>query len=377
MSSHGGRSQQPAPVVLLVDTLANNGALHIMLNVARSWAGTGTQLVVIQHLAHHAELAVPQDVPLLHLTRQRQRLRWSLPAVVTKLVLAARHKRAIVSGSEIGVGVGLGFVVAKVTRKKFVLSVHANVDDALAEWIPQRWRCFFYYIYRHADALICVAPGLVGPLVRKGVPRSRIRVVRNGIDIAAVRNAADIGESLVPPGHKVVVATGRLAPQKGYDILFRAHALIVDAHPHDVLILNDGPEEDSLRTLAEDLGVSNSIYFAGQVADPLVSVARADVFCLPSRHEGLPLSLLEALSLGVPCVATDSSDGVRTTLDDGRVGDLVPVNDVAALAAALSRHLVDPGRLRAKAELGRAHSLQFDSSAMVDGWAAAIHRAVD
>ena len=201
--------------------------------------------------------------------------------------------------------------------------------------------------------------------------------MRNGIDIAAIQLAAQAPGNLVNSGQPVVVATGRLAHQKAYDVLFRAHAQVVGDYPHRILILNDGPERDSLEQLASELGVLDSIDFAGAVRAPLPSVAHADIFCLPSRHEGLPLALLEAVALGVPCIATDSSEGVRAALDDGRVGDLVPVDDVPALADALRRHFNDPAPLRAKAMLATAHSRSFDSSAMADGWAAAIRAFVD
>lgn len=368
--------RQPPPVVLLIDALANNGAVHIMVDLARRWARGGARLAVVQRLGQPPELAVPADLPLDHLTKKRQRLSRSLPMVAARLVAVTRGKKAIVSGSEIGIGVVLGFFVAAVTRKRFIVSVHADLDDALTEWVPARLRGLFYWIHRHAHGAICVAPGVVAPLVRNGLPASRIRVVRNGIDVAAVKRASEAGENLVDPTRRVIVATGRLAHQKGYDVLFRAHAAIVAQYPHHILVLNDGAEKAALRQLADELGVSDSIEFAGGDTAPLASVAHADVFCLPSRHEGLPLALLEAVSLGVPCIATDSSEGVRAALDDGRVGELVPVDDVAALAGALGRHLADPAPLRAKAALGPAHSLAFDSSAMADGWASAIDEFV-
>jgi glycosyltransferase involved in cell wall biosynthesis len=93
---------------------------------------------------------------------------------------------------------------------------------------------------------------------------------------------------------------------------------------------------------------------------------------LPSRHEGLPLALLEAVALGVPCIAADCSDGVRAALDGGRVGDLVPVDDVAAFAHALRAHLLNPEPLRVKAERGPEYARSFDANVMADEWSAAL-----
>ena len=96
------------------------------------------------------------------------------------------------------------------------------------------------------------------------------------------------------------------------------------------------------------------------------------MFCLPSRHEGLPLALLEAVTLGVPIIAADCSDGVRAAVDHGRVGELVPVGDQVALTQSLARHLRDPAPLRLRARSGPDHAGSFDSGAMAAGWADAL-----
>ncbi|MPQ99911.1 glycosyltransferase [Modestobacter sp. I12A-02628] len=226
-------------------------------------------------------------------------------------------------------------------------------------------------MHGHVDGAICVSPGLVEELVGNGLPAERIWVVRNGIDTAAIARAAATATDPAPADVPVVVATGRLAAQKGHDLLLRAHARLVADHPHRVRLLNDGPDLAGLQALAAELGVTGSVEFAGAVP-PLPSVSRADLFCLPSRHEGLPLALLEAVSLGVPVIAADCSQGVRDALDGGRVGALVPVEDVDALTEALRRHLTDPADLRARAGHGPAHARAFDVEVMTAGWAAAL-----
>jgi glycosyltransferase involved in cell wall biosynthesis len=219
---------------------------------------------------------------------------------------------------------------------------------------------------------ICVSPDLVTPLLRNGLPPERIRVVRNGIDIEAVRTAAQAPVDFKDPGVPIVIATARVAWQKAYDVLVKAHAEVVRTVPHRLRIYNDGPELKSIRALVNELQVADSVEFLDPSIEVIPYVARASVFCLPSRHEGLPLALLEAVALGVPCIAADCSDGVRAALDDGRVGDLVPVNDLAAFAGALRAHLLNPEPLRIKAERGREHAHSFHASVMADEWSAAL-----
>ncbi len=269
------------------------------------------------------------------------------------------------------------FLAARLARRPFVVAVHADLDEALQEWVSPRWQRPTRFAHAHADGAVAVAAALVEPLVRNGLPADRIRVVRNGIDLAAVRAAARAPGSLLAgradDAVPVFVATGRLAPQKGYDLLLRAHAQVVADAPHRVLVLNDGPELAALQRLADDLGVSGSVEFAGADVPLLPTVAAADLFVLPSRHEGLPLALLEAVALGVPVVAADCAEGVRAALDDGRVGDLVPVEDVDALAQALRANLRDSEPLRRKAELGLDHVRAFDRGPMADAWVDALN----
>jgi glycosyltransferase involved in cell wall biosynthesis len=362
-------------ILLVVDSLSNNGAVRITVGLARRWSAHGARLVALQQPTG-AGLATP-GVTVEQLMGDSTRLRSGLAGAVLQLARLSRRADVVVGGSEIGPALLLGFAVARLTRRRFIVSVHADLEPALAEWTPRRVHPVIRWVHRHVDGAICISEGVAAPIERNGLPATRIRVVRNGIDTAEVTRAAAEPVDLLPDGLPVVVATGRLAPQKGCDVLLRAHAEVVGRHPHRVLVLNEGPELAALQALAGELGVQDSVLFAGATDRPLPHVARADVFCLPSRHEGLPLALLEALSLGVPVIATDSSPGVREALDHGRVGEIVPVDDVGALAGALERHLVDPAPLRARAAQGPEHMRSYDIQAMADGWAAAVVDLLD
>lgn len=142
-------------------------------------------------------------------------------------------------------------------------------------------------------------------------------------------------------------------------MLVRAHAAVVGAgQPHRLLLLGEGPDRAALEQLARELGVAGSVHLPGFVENPLPYVAAADLFCLPSRYEGFGQSLAEAIILGTPVVAADCVSGPRLLLADGAHGDLVPVGDVDALAAAVGRHLGEPARLRAAVRVGQAWAVE-------------------
>lgn len=164
--------------------------------------------------------------------------------------------------------------------------------------------------------------------------------------VTHVLNGVDPLEPVDPPAGRVPVlgALGRLTAQKGFDVLLEAvRRLDADGVALRLLLGGEGRERAALEQQAAGLPVG----FAGFQAEPRAFFARVDAFVLPSRVEALPLVLLEALSTGLPAVATDVGD-VRLALDG--VVDVVPPEDPVALAEALRGLLLDPGRR----ERGRA-----------------------
>jgi len=135
----------------------------------------------------------------------------------------------------------------------------------------------------------------------------------------------------------IVGAVARLVEQKGIDTLVAAVPLVLERHP-DVrfVVVGEGPIRDELERLAEGLPVE----FLGHREDVPAELARFDVFALPTRFEGLCLAVIEAQAVGVPVVATPVG-GIVETVVHGETGLLVPVDDPAALAAAVSRLLED------------------------------------
>ena len=175
------------------------------------------------------------------------------------------------------------------------------------------------------------------------------------------------------------MAVGRLTGEKGFDLLIRAHAGVFDAgQEHELLILGEGPDRAQLSELAEQLGVQNSVRLPGFVANPPPLVAGADLFLLSSRREGMGgLALLEALSQGVPVVATDCIAGPRQLLCDGRLGQLVAVEDVTGLTAAIRRFLERPEDLRSRAQGGPVRARDFDPARAAEQFLETLEEVID
>ena len=215
-------------------------------------------------------------------------------------------------------------------------------------------------VYRLADAVITTSKGVADDLVSQfGVPRPRIRVVHNPVDLQAIAKAAT--EPLDPEHerlwtHPAIVAAGRLADAKNYPLLLDAFAQLRRTTPARLFVLGQGDREPALREQIKRLGLSGDVVLCGFQRNPWKYIARADVFALSSRYEGFGNVLVEAMACGVPVVATASS-GTREIVSVETDGLLVDRHEPAALAAALERVLSDAA-LRERLSQGAKESAQ-------------------
>lgn len=195
--------------------------------------------------------------------------------------------------------------------------------------------------YRRASHIIVLAEHMRETMVaRKGIDPARISVVRNPVPSERIRALAL--EELDHPwlraarGERpLVVAAGRLTPQKDFSMLLNAVSRVARQTPVRLAILGEGPDQGALEAQARQLGVADVTVFPGFQQNPYPWMARADVIALSSRAEGMPNILLEAMALGRPVVSTDCPSGPKELLDSGRLGKLVPVGDDAAMAEAI------------------------------------------
>lgn len=217
------------------------------------------------------------------------------------------------------------------------------------------------------DAVVAVSER-----VRRGAPApprraaGRMEVIPNGVDAERLlREAAAPPDGPLPeePPHAfVALVPATLARRKGQDVLLRALVRLPAATPRPlrVWLAGDGPDQAALRRLAARLGLGARVRWLGRRRDVFPLMARADAVVLPSRTEGHPLALLEAMTLGRAVLAT-AVGGVPEVVADGRTGLLVPPEDPDALAAALARLLGAPALgARLGAAAAREARARFD-----------------
>lgn len=211
--------------------------------------------------------------------------------------------------------------------------------------------------FNHADAVVTVSRGLAADLRDNfGVAQARLHVIYNpAFRDSFVQALAQPPEHpwLNDKRHPVVLAAGRLHYVKGFDDLVEAFALLRRSLDARLIILGEGRERPALEAQIARLGLQDLVSLPGRVPSTAPWMARADVYALSSRREGLPAVLIEALAAGLPIVASRCPSGPDEILDNGRFGRLVPPGAPAAMATALAEVLAaprEPDLLRARAQ---------------------------
>jgi len=201
-----------------------------------------------------------------------------------------------------------------------------------------------------------------------GLPRGSVETIHNGVPDVPFR-AVD----RLRPG-PIVGSVARLHEQKGLDVLVRALVLLPDV---TVVLVGDGPERERLERLATELGVRDRLVITGWVENPRDYLPSFDVFCAPSRFEGFPLAVTEALLARRPVVGS-SVESIPEAVEHGSTGLIVPPDQPEALAEAISSLLRDRDQREAMGDRARGRALdRFTSSSMASSFEALYHRILD
>jgi glycosyltransferase involved in cell wall biosynthesis len=257
------------------------------------------------------------------------------------------YANILVIASAMLAGAGTPVIVREATTVTAYARISQSRRNSLLPMLVRRF-------YRHADQVIAVSQGVRDDLVDKlDVPSAKVRVIYNPVDLERVKRLAEQDLShpwFCEPDCPVVVTVARLDESKDFDSLLSAVQRVNRTRAVRFVVVGEGPERSRIESLARHFEVADRIWLAGYQENPYRFVARADVFLHPSKVEGLPNAVLEALALERPIVSSDCDSGPREILLGGRYGSLVPVGDADAMAAAILEKL----------ETGATHTVDAD-----------------
>ena len=257
-----------------------------------------------------------------------------------------------------------GAVAARMRKgTKVVNTLHAT---AMFDRFGRKHRLFFKAGAMLTNRFVPVCQE-IGEVVhaRFGIPQSKLCVVENGTDVTRYLSVPD----RVICDDVVFGAVGRMSAVKNQQLLVRAFALTRLTHPNTRLRFLGGAESEApkLAALAVELGVSDVVEFCPFYHDVSGFLSEIDVFVLPSKSEGLPISLLEAIAAGLPSIATDVG-GVRKVMEMTRGGRVCPSDAPDAMSDAMRAVIDDGGRYRAAAGARLAVVEHYSATRMADDY---------
>ena len=355
--------QAPLRIAQVVEALESGGAEKLAIEIAGAFADRGhdSHLIVLRaggafenrlpSVVHFHDLGRPrrdgaQLARLAYFAGTVGRLGWLIRSLRIELIQCHLPK-----ANYLGLAMAAGRICSVCP------TVHNNREfdygDHASALKKQLRRASYRQMIRTCPAVIAVSDrvrtSLVDELGAGASEADRIMVVPNGVAARApvdpASRSAARAEWGVAEGEVLLVAVGRLTLQKDHAVLVDALQGLRDSAPNwRCLIAGEGELEADLARQISEAGLAERVRLVGLVGDVGRLLNAADVFCLPSRYEGLPLSLLEAMAAGLPTVAF-AIDGVQEVIEDGKHGLLAPARSAVAFREALGR-LVRDGRLR-------------------------------
>ena len=365
-------------VTLIISSLSSGGAERVITTMANYWARKGWQITLLTmdnggeppfydlHTAvshHPLGVASVPETPfqgfvnnIRRLKVLRRAIRVATPQVVISFI---DRTNVLVLASTLG------------THVPIVVSERIDPRHCM---IDEPWATLRRLLYPFATRLVVQTEDVLSYF--SASVRGHSRVIPNPV-LPPTERASQELLCDKPREQKTLLAVGRLVDQKGFDLLLRAFAHVAPAHPDWSLeIWGDGSQRQSLKRLIEEVGLAGCAQLPGRTKHPFNVMRQADLFVMPSRYEGFPNALCEAMACGLPVVSFDCPSGPRAIVRDGIDGVLVPAGDVSALADALNRLLSDEVERQRLALRAPEVRKRFGLKQVMDMWESLIQEVL-
>lgn len=327
-------------LTLTVPSLAFGGAERVVAKMANHWAARDEAVTVVT-LSAEAGDTYPLDSRVSRVALNAMRESRGVVQAVNHNLIRVHLLRTAIAQTQpetvISFTDRMNVLTAVACRPLGVDTVLSERIDPSRHQIGRAWSWLRRRFYPSARALVVQTERVRRQMQR--IMRGRpIYVIPNAVEPPA--NAGTGNSQRDAAGVRWVIAVGRLAPQKGFDLLIDAFARIAERHPQwSLKILGEGPARPSLERLVVRRGLDQRVVLTGWEPDPASVLRQCELFVLSSRFEGFPNALLEAMACGVPSISFDCDSGPAEIIRDDVDGLLVPPENVAALAAAMDRFI--------------------------------------
>lgn len=364
--------ESPTHVLFFTTRLGGGGAEKLLLRILQNLNRRQFRIsLALCKAGGSYETSLPEDIPVYHLVSK------DIPSVSLPLILSVLPLRRLIEKIQPDVLCAsmdnANTVAVLATRQlnprpKLVLSVH-NPPSWKYTQPPRRLlnQIIFALMpitYPYANGIINVSQGVAEDLANIA-PKAKhlLQVIYNPcVDEELLKGAQEIPPETIPPEGRLIVACGRLHPQKGFADLIEAIVEVRKIIPAYLWIIGEGELRQELENQIDSLGLRDCVRLLGFKANPYQYMAKADLFVLSSVFEGFGNVIVEAMACGTPVVATDCPTGPREIITPGVNGLLVPPNNQKELATAILRVLTDSQLQQELAQQGKKRSEDFSAT---------------
>ena len=346
-------------LAFFIPSLADGGVSRSVFALAKNISDRGITVEVVTLKGTTGSIAEQAEKSIRFVRLPASRTLFSIPFLA--LYLRSSKPDVLISAAHYANIVATTSSKLARSKVKLILTERTAPKGSLPEEpVHKRWILPFLMrlIYPCAEAVVAVGKECRDDLASLlGWSSDRIHIIYNPTLVDTVYEKADA--TLEHPWitskreeiNPIIIGIGRLVPQKGFDMLIKAFALVLESTSARLIILGEGPNRPELEALAHGLGITERVHMPGFETNPYAWMKRAKVFVLSSRYEGLSNALVEAMACGCSVVAIESATGARETLLDGRAGRLVTTNDIQILADAIRETLRQPSSAKQQAAI--------------------------
>lgn len=324
-------------IALFIPSLGGGGAERVMLILANTLAEKGYSVDLILVKAKGSFLKdISKNVRIINLNSSR-----TLFSIMPLVNYLKREKPKVVMSAMHYVNVVL-LISKKISKVRFklVVSEHSTLSFSLADssFTNILLKKLMRQMYPHADEIIAVSQGVADDLIKVLELKNKVvHVIHNPVVTKELllKKEEPIDHSWIKNNQPFILGVGRMTKAKNFDLLINAFAKVEREIPAHLVILGTGELESELKELIYSLGLQDKVHMLGFVGNPYSWMKKAELFILSSSWEGFGNVLVEAMACGTPVISTNCPSGPAEILENGKLGTLVPVDDIDEMANAI------------------------------------------